>query len=153
MSEREPTPWWWYVFVLPGVVAGFLALAFFTCAPLVAQTPEDGRVMEPALSQLNAAYDSTLEAGWCVTGWHTDQDGFVVVTGVARSTAVRFRDKYSIIFDCPTPETPTLHTHLPAWPYPSPTDQRTGLIDRRAPFIVVQSGVDRFAFWIVRRVP
>lgn len=116
-------------------------------------TPEDGRVVEPALSQLNAAYDSTLEAGWCVTGWHMDPDGYVVVTGVAPSTAVRFRDRYSIVFDCPTPDTPTLHTHPPAWPHPSPTDQREGLIDKRAPFIIVQSGINRFGFWIVRRVP
>ena len=136
------------------LMVALLTLAFCLVGlSLAAQTPEDGLVAEPALSQLNAAYDSTLERGWCVTSWHTDPDGFVVVTGVAPSTAVRFRDKYSIIFDCPTPGTPTLHTHPPAWPHPSPTDQREGLIDKRAPFIVVQSGINRFGFWIIRRVP
>ena len=140
----------WVILLLVGIA---LLLVAASCRPLAAQTPEDGRVAEPALSQLNAAYDSTLEAGWCVTGWHLAPDGYVVVTGVAPSTAVRFRDKYSIIFDCPTPDTPTLHTHPPAWPHPSPTDQREGLIDKRAPFIVVQSGINRFGFWIIRRVP
>lgn len=145
--EVQPGCGMWAMFILAMLFLAGLA------SGLAAQTPEDGRVAEPALSQLNVAYDSTLEAGWCVTHWHLDRDGYVVVTGVARSTAVRFADRYSIVFDCPTPDTPTLHTHPPAWPHPSPTDQREGLIDKRAPFIVVQSGINRFGFWIVRRVP
>ena len=145
---------WLMFFLLVMLVSGLVSALKGQTAPAAtsaASTPEDGRVVEPALSQLNAAYDSTLEAGWCVTDWHLAPDGYVVVTGVTPSTATRFADRYSIIFDCPTPDTPTLHTHPPAWPHPSPTDQREGLIDKRAPFIVVQSGVNRFGFWIIRR--
>jgi hypothetical protein len=126
-----------------------VALAAALAAAL--HSSDDGDFAPATRAYLAGRYTPELERGYCVTRWHkaTDATGRVipVIDEVIDAPNQRENSELGVQFDCGTQ--PTLHTHPPQYPAPSRADIAKGIVRGGLPFIVIQSGRDAFAFWVV----
>jgi hypothetical protein len=112
---------------------------------------DEGELAPSARAYLAERYTPEIEHGYCVTKWHkgTDASGhvFPVIDEVIDAPNQRDNSELGVEFDCG--KQPTLHTHPPRFPTPSQADIGKGIVEGGLPFIVVQSGRDKFSFWVV----